>query len=127
MRNISFVMLFGFPITGEKMKCKWLGICLGSVLMISMLFTDGLAQDNLKLNSINFRAKNLDGRRVRLNKLLEEGPVMLNLWALWCVPCMKEMPHINKIYADYKKQGLSVIAVNEDSPTDQSKVKPFIR
>lgn len=28
--------------------------------------------------------------------------VFINLWATWCVPCMKEMPFVNKVWEKYK-------------------------
>ncbi len=105
---------------------------LSIIFLIALFITaafsqDAIAQNKDELGSINFTSKNLNSRNVRLNKLLEKGPVLLNFLALWCVPCMKELPYINKINNDYKNLGLSVVTVNEDSPTDQSKVKPFIR
>jgi thiol-disulfide isomerase/thioredoxin len=38
--------------------------------------------------------------------------VMVNLWASWCPPCRKEMPDIEKVYQDFKDDGLVVLAVN---------------
>lgn len=42
-----------------------------------------------------------------------EGPVLLNLWATWCVPCVTEMPLLDDLAADYEGR-LQVITVNED-------------
>ena len=38
--------------------------------------------------------------------------VILNFWATWCVPCIKEMPELNKAYASYKDSGVEIIAIN---------------
>jgi peroxiredoxin len=88
----------------------------------------GFSQETGKsATAIDFTARDLDGNKVQLKKLLEGGPVLLDFWALWCVPCLKELPKIQEIRTRYKNRGLTVIAVNEDSPSDQSKVKPFVK
>lgn len=51
---------------------------------------------------------------------LKGKPVLINLWASWCVPCRTEMPAIQKVYEDYKNEGFIVLAVNttnQDSRT----------
>jgi peroxiredoxin len=37
------------------------------------------------------------------------------------------MPQLQKLAEQYRKSDLTVIAVNQDSPSDQSKVKPFVK
>jgi cytochrome c biogenesis protein CcmG/thiol:disulfide interchange protein DsbE len=48
-----------------------------------------------------------------------EGPqtaklTMINFWATWCVPCRMEMPQFEKLHAARQKDGLLILAVNED-------------
>jgi len=40
--------------------------------------------------------------------------VLLNFWATWCAPCLKEMPSMEKLWQKYKEQGLVVVAVSVD-------------
>ncbi|MEP7129926.1 MAG: TlpA disulfide reductase family protein [Sphingomicrobium sp.] len=40
-------------------------------------------------------------------------PLLLNLWATWCAPCVKELPTLDRLAADDK--GVAVIAVSQDS------------
>jgi len=75
----------------------------------------------------DFTARDLNGGKVQLKKLLENGPVLIDFWALWCVPCLKELPKIQELRMRYKDRGLIVLAINEDAANDQSKVKPFIK
>ena len=74
----------------------------------------------------DFSLKNLDGKAVALSDLLGQAPVIINFWATWCKPCVKELPYIEKIQKDFREQGLTVLAVSEDSPWSVSKVKSFI-
>jgi len=53
--------------------------------------------------------------------------VLVNFWATWCVPCVKEFPEIVQLYKDYKKKDFKVIFISVDSPEEiDSKVKPFL-
>ncbi len=40
--------------------------------------------------------------------------VVINLWATWCGPCVKEMPSLARLQIDYKDKGLAVLAISED-------------
>ena len=40
--------------------------------------------------------------------------VLLNLWANWCQPCLKEMPDLVKLQNEFKDDGLVVMALSFD-------------
>lgn len=40
--------------------------------------------------------------------------VLVDFWATWCVPCLREIPNIRKVYDQYSSQGFDVIGVNMD-------------
>jgi thiol-disulfide isomerase/thioredoxin len=40
--------------------------------------------------------------------------VLLNFWATWCAPCIREMPALDRLQADLGDQGLAVLAVSQD-------------
>jgi thiol-disulfide isomerase/thioredoxin len=43
-------------------------------------------------------------------------PVLVNLWASWCAPCIKELPTLDKVAAAHRDDGqLGVVAVSQDS------------
>lgn len=45
--------------------------------------------------------------------------VFLNFWATWCPPCIKEMPDIEKIYAEYGKNEEDVIILGVANPSSE--------
>lgn len=50
-------------------------------------------------------------------------PVLLNLWATWCIPCIKEMPTLDRL-AGVKGDSLVVLTVSQDLKGRES-VDPF--
>jgi cytochrome c biogenesis protein CcmG, thiol:disulfide interchange protein DsbE len=71
--------------------------------------------------------RDINGKRIELKTLLENGPVIIDFWALWCIPCLKELPHLNKIYNKNKERGVTILAINEDDPSSEAKVKPYVK
>ncbi len=55
----------------------------------------------------------LAGARVRLADF-EGRMVLLNFWATWCAPCVREMPSLDRLRAALGDRGLSVVAVSID-------------
>ncbi|HLK65335.1 MAG TPA: TlpA disulfide reductase family protein [Bryobacteraceae bacterium] len=55
----------------------------------------------------------LDGKTYSLPSLRGKV-VLLNFWATWCPPCRKEMPDMEKLYRQFEKKGLVVLAVSDE-------------
>jgi len=51
-------------------------------------------------------------------------PILINLWATWCGPCVAEMPQLDRIAGAYAKSGLQVLTISQDS-MGADKVLPF--
>lgn len=45
---------------------------------------------------------------------LEGRALVINFWATWCAPCLREMPALNRLQALYKPETLTVLAVSTD-------------
>jgi peroxiredoxin len=62
----------------------------------------------------------LTGRMVNLEDHLG-GAVLINFWADWCPPCMDELEWFERVYADYRGQGLEIVAISmDDIPVSQA-------
>jgi peroxiredoxin len=71
----------------------------------------------------DFRLPTPDGKEFALAD--QRGSVVVvDFWATWCGPCVKSLPHLNKLYEDKKDAGLKVFAISVDQEKD--KVPPFI-
>gem|GEM_PF-1214110 len=51
--------------------------------------------------------------------------VVLNLWATWCPPCVKEMPSLDRLHSRLAPKGGMVLALSQDR-TGLAKVAPFL-
>ena len=56
------------------------------------------------------------GLAVDLAKLGGGQPVLVNLWASWCLPCQREMPRLENTYRTYKGRLLILGVDTEDDP-----------
>jgi len=63
---------------------------------------------DFQLTQIN---SNNELEAIQLSDFKGKG-VMLNFWATFCKPCEAEMPYMEELYADYKDQGIEILAVN---------------
>ncbi len=52
--------------------------------------------------------------------------VLLNLWATWCAPCIKELPTLKKLHDSYENQGLKVVTLSVDS-LPYAQVEGFVK
>lgn len=67
-----------------------------------------------------FSLPSLNGKKISLSDY-KGRPVIINFWASWCVPCVTEMPLIEKIYSTWKEKGLAVLAINLKEDEDVAK------
>ena len=62
----------------------------------------------------------LQDRDGTLRKLAEwtGRPLVVNFWATWCPPCRREIPLLNKLRVDRKKQNLEIVGIAVDFRED---------
>jgi peroxiredoxin len=57
---------------------------------------------------------------------LRGSVVLLNIWATWCPPCVREMPAMERLYAELRDEGLRVVAVSVDARGAGRDVRSFV-
>jgi len=59
--------------------------------------------------------EDFSGNEINLNNYLGRL-VIINFWATWCAPCMREMPSLDTLYQDNNIKNLQIFAVNMEQP-----------
>ncbi|RAK22557.1 AhpC/TSA family protein [Flavobacterium aquaticum] len=55
-----------------------------------------------------------------------EKPLVVNFWATWCAPCVKELPYFQKLHEE--NPNVKVVTVSLDFEKQvESKLKPFLK
>lgn len=49
-------------------------------------------------------------------------PLLVNLWATWCAPCVKELPTLNELATREDELGVTVLPISENAPDMAEKV-----
>jgi len=94
-------------------------VCL---IALSLGATAAIAQEA----SADWTLETITGESVNFHETLAQGPVVLNFWATWCKPCLKEMPHLDRMAGDFEGR-VTFLAVNADNSKAVAKVAPFVR
>jgi thiol-disulfide isomerase/thioredoxin len=68
--------------------------------------------------------QDLDGKAVPADEF-KGSIVVLDFWATWCVPCIAEIPALNRLQEKYSSKGVRVVGVAIASG-DAGEVKPFV-
>jgi thiol-disulfide isomerase/thioredoxin len=56
-----------------------------------------------------------DGGKLDMSTL-RGRPLLINFWATWCVPCIRELPALQRFQREHKGQGWQVVALAVDQP-----------
>ena len=76
------------------------------------------------LDAENFQGVPVNGTQSELF-MYQNKFILLNFWATWCVPCLKELPDMERLHQKLSKEGLVILAVAMGE--DKQKVKKFLK
>ena len=75
-----------------------------SIILLSFVITKSFSQEIKRI------------RITDLEKTIKEskGPLIVNFWATYCVPCLAEIPHFQALATQYKDKGVKLLLVSLD-------------
>jgi thiol-disulfide isomerase/thioredoxin len=70
----------------------------------------------------------MDSAKLRsvINSNLDKKAVLINVWATWCAPCVKEFPDLVQLQKEYAND-LSVIFISSDFPDQIEPTRRFLK
>ena len=72
----------------------------------------------------DFQVRDLDGKPLSVSAA-KGKLVLVDFWATWCGPCVRELPDLRKLYDQYHAKGLEIIGVSSDD--DKGRLTSFLR
>jgi len=89
--------------------------------------TNDIVVENPTNSDIKLEILDYNGLEPYLTKN-DDKTYVVNFWATWCAPCIKELPHFETLNTNYIKNNVEVILVSLDFPHQyESKLKPYIK
>ncbi|CAM1366028.1 AhpC/TSA family protein [Tenacibaculum sediminilitoris] len=95
------------------------------IALLSVTITNAQAKNTSK--RIKITTLNYEELKPFLHKKNNKTYVV-NFWATWCMPCVKELPAFEKLYKKYKDKDVEVVLVSLDfSKQIETNLIPFIQ
>ncbi len=94
------------------------------VLLSLLLSSNTLAASKIGAPAPNLTVTLLNGDHYTLQQ--SQGRVVLvTFWATWCPPCRHELLELDRLYQAYHSEGLDILAISVDDPSDLPKVQAY--
>lgn len=71
----------------------------------------------------SFVLTGLNGKPADMPKAYAGRPLLINVWASWCGPCIEEMPELQRFHAEQGENGVQVVGIALD---DEAAVREFL-
>ena len=88
--------------------------------------TDSETKKTKKIPSIEI--KDINGKPFNTSEIQNDGkPIILDFWATWCKPCIKELMALDENYEDWQEEtGVKIYIVSIDEARSMNRVAPFV-
>lgn len=77
------------------------------------------------MESSGFTYENYNGGKTNLSDFAGKY-VYIDVWATWCGPCLREMPEMQKLVAEYKDKNIVFVFISVDDLKDTKKWKKMV-
>jgi len=103
----------------SEARTRWVGrstVAVAAVAVIAFAWSrrDTNAPLDVGRMAPDYAGASLAGDTTRLSDLRGKV-ILLNVWATWCRPCLKEMPALQRLHDQLAADGFTVLAVSVDN------------
>ena len=98
---------------------------LGVVICAGLVLPGGVAAQSVEgaRAELDWTLRGLDGETFELERYLGR-PLVLNMWATWCTPCVAELGSLDRLAESLVGSGVEFLIV---SPESADRVRSFLR
>ena len=104
-------------------KCKYISVRLLSLLFAvictGVITTSVYADEAITKIDIPQLQTLINGNKGKVT--------IVNFWATWCPPCVKEFPDFVKLYKAYHSKGLNIVAVSMNEDDEMDDIHDFLQ
>jgi cytochrome c biogenesis protein CcmG, thiol:disulfide interchange protein DsbE len=119
------------PASGSVSLRRRLIVLLGGLAILVLAFGIVWLQSSkyeplvVGMSAPDFSLPDLQGKKQQLSDYRGKV-VFLNFWATWCKPCKEEMPSMQLLWENLKKEDFVMLAISMDRVTTTKDIPPFV-
>ncbi len=98
------------------MKVRYKGYILLGIMSLFLLSGCGRNEvpEKEEAGLISFEGQDIEGNLVSSSVLSESKLTMVNVWATYCNPCLREMPGLGELAKEYDPWDFQIIRIMSD-------------
>lgn len=91
--------------------------------------TEAVSEPEQSVDQVSFEGTDLEGNPLSSDVLSQSKLTMINVWATYCNPCLREMPSLGELAAEYDPEEFQIIGIVSDvlEGEDQSTAESLVQ
>lgn len=91
--------------------------------------TEAVSEPEQGADRVSFEGTDLEGNPLSSDVLSQSKLTMINVWATYCNPCLREMPSLGELAAEYDPEEFQIIGIVSDvlEGEDQSTAESLVQ
>jgi len=134
MKHMVYLQAIGDKVKGGELLAQLKKEFPDSKLVANMKRQEEKQAETQKLRNAlaigtkfpDFNEKDLTGKPLSIANY-KGKVVLIDFWATWCGPCVKDLPSVLEVYHKYHDKGFEIVGISLDRQQDKAKLENFIK